>query len=312
AAAARSAADAQVAAAEAAADGAAARAAGARANQADAQAHDDAVKARRAANAANSDAAIAGRAAAAAAKDATAARGAATRAESDAIAARDAAGRADTDAKAAEDAATRAEQHAKNAADAARNALTYAIDAQKAADHAQAGADAIERRRKESADAAERARQEAEKSGNGYGYDFNFDIRDPRPINPGIDARTATPAEIMAAIQGDLNRYFPIHSDCGKLEVDRRCDLSIFGPVRVAQVGPDFFIFESTPEHLEGPGKYIRFGVSRNDKGKLDLSVKAWGQPSKIWDEWWLSWANNFAAHETWGLFAENLGLAYK
>lgn len=158
AAAARSAADAQTAAAAAAIDGAAARAAGDRANQADAQAHADAVLARKAANAAGNDAAIAGRSASAAEHDAAAARASATAAENDAAAARGAATAAENDAAAARTAADSAQVHADNAAEAAKNALANAVAAGQAADRAEAAARAAE---------VERRKQQVEQSDAG-------------------------------------------------------------------------------------------------------------------------------------------------
>ncbi len=108
------------------------------ANGYDAQAHENAVKARQKANEASADAAIAGLAADAAEGQAAAARGAATQAETDAAAARKAAAQAETYAAEAAAAAERARAHAQETSNAAQRARDAAADAQRAADQAEA------------------------------------------------------------------------------------------------------------------------------------------------------------------------------
>ncbi|RSM36956.1 hypothetical protein DMA12_38340 [Amycolatopsis balhimycina DSM 5908] len=107
------------------------------ANGYDAQAHQNAVKARQKANEASADAAIAGLAADAAEGQAAAARGAATQAETDAAAAHAAAAQAETYAAEAAAAAERARAHAQETSNAAQRARDAAADAQRAADQAE-------------------------------------------------------------------------------------------------------------------------------------------------------------------------------
>ncbi|MDQ1009805.1 hypothetical protein QFZ82_004290 [Streptomyces sp. V4I23] len=138
-------------------------------------------------------------------------------------------------------------------------------------------------------------------SSTDYAYRCEFGIH---PVS-GRNSTALTRAMLTKATT-DFSDHFPFKG-CGQvLKEGQVCSLlplnvqMVEAPVKVIDIGPDYFVLMSLPGHPEGEDRSIRFTIHVAGN-QLRLGVHAWGKPSRSARA---SVDTGFVTH-VWGTYAQ-------
>ncbi|MGW2838456.1 hypothetical protein ACWCWD_11740 [Streptomyces sp. NPDC001493] len=112
---------------------------------------------------------------------------------------------------------------------------------------------------------------------------------------------------IFTDIITDFNKYFPLSGCPDKLSVGLSCSLKdplgvTSNPIKVTEIGTNYYTVKTLPGHAEGEDRYIKFALYITDN-ELRLGVDSWGKPSLASK----ATVSSGGATVLWQSFAENI-----